>query len=680
MQCQGAATSLVKTGQPSAYANLLIVIYQLNLLKLCENVKTERELPPLMTGDGYACKNFSYKDQIFSLHGGIMIDLDTPDPVPMDAELAECYDEFIQSAQVKNNKALDPNLPAQEAYEMPVVEVNGKRFYMMKIDFDTYYPQNPKKPKWLEAEFDRIAELRPKKLPIQEPQMMDVYKKIFGYRRALKFKNIPAGLKVAAQRGLVSIFSELSRKSQMSQLMKQDEYGLSLIHHAAMNNRPQIIAKLILQSMDVNARRNQSVLSIGPTALHLAARCGSLDAVACLCANYANILVIDHNGWAPIHQAAFYNHVPVIKMLVRKHNTLLELITQNEEKNTPMLLAASSGALESVCCLISLGAELLRTNEKQQNLIHLATLRFHTNVLDYFICNVHPGISVWTVLVSMLNDPDYIMQDSAVRCMETLSLANKEYWKAIRDYKGIPALVKLLQSNRPDIQSVAASVLCNISEEDDIRAGLAACGACKILIDLLSSPQDEIQSRAAIIMSDVACVGDNQIELARLGAIPPLITLLESELEDVLVNSVNALRVLGAHNKENQTEIAETGALIPLVEFLSVHDSDILQAAASAALAAICANHEENQNKVREANAIEPLVRLIEARNMTVQVKASSAIEALCTDNSVNQSAFLDYEAPRFLIRLLKIWSTVVKEQGACALWAIAGHTKPHSC
>ena len=30
---------------------------------------------------------------------------------------------------------------------------------------------------------------------------------------------------------------------------------------------------------------------------------------------------------------------------------------------------------------------------------------------------------------------------------------------------GIPALVKLLKSDRSDIQSVAASVLCNISEE-----------------------------------------------------------------------------------------------------------------------------------------------------------------------------------------------------------------------
>lgn len=68
-------------------------------------------------------------------------------------------------------------------------------------------------------------------------------------------------------------------------------------------------------------------------------------------------------------------------------------------KNTPMLLASSSGALECVCCLIGLGAEILRTNEKNHNLIHLAALRFHTNILEYFINHEHPGVSVWTVLV-----------------------------------------------------------------------------------------------------------------------------------------------------------------------------------------------------------------------------------------------------------------------------------------
>ena len=67
-----------------------------------------------------------------------------------------------------------------------------------------------------------------------------------------------------------------------------------------------------------------------------------------------------------------------------------------------MLLAASSGALESICCLIGLGAEILRTNDSGHNLIHLATLRFHTNILEYFIKHKHPGVCVWTILVGKL--------------------------------------------------------------------------------------------------------------------------------------------------------------------------------------------------------------------------------------------------------------------------------------
>ena len=51
------------------------------------------------------------------------------------------------------------------------------------------------------------------------------------------------------------------------------------------------------------------------------------------------------------------------------------------------------------------------------------------------------------------------------------------------------------------------------------------------------------------------------------------IVLLESELEDVLVNAVNAIRVLSTSNSANQTEVAEKGAIEPLVEFLSANDS-----------------------------------------------------------------------------------------------------------
>lgn len=52
--------------------------------------------------------------------------------------------------------------------------------------------------------------------------------------------------------------------------------------------------------------------------------------------------------------------------------------------------------------------------------------------------------------------------------------------------------------------------------------------------------------------------------------IPALIGQLDSDLEDVLVNTVNAIRVLCVNNHYNQTELARAGALEPLVEFLAV--------------------------------------------------------------------------------------------------------------
>ena len=67
----------------------------------------------------------------------------------------------------------------------------------------------------------------------------------------------------------------------------------------------------------------------GPTPLHLAARMGSLDAASCLIANYANLHATDQDGWAPVHHAAFYDHEQMLKLLVRKEETMLEMPTKD---------------------------------------------------------------------------------------------------------------------------------------------------------------------------------------------------------------------------------------------------------------------------------------------------------------------------------------------------------------
>ena len=117
----------------------------------------------------------------------------------------------------------------------------------------------------------------------------------------------------------------------------------------------------------------------------------------------------------------------------------------------------------------------------------------------------------------MLQDDEIEKKDAAVKCLEVMSTSRPEHWKAILEAGGVPALVTLLQIQNDDLQSVAASVLCNISEHEEVRVALTEAKAGPILIQLLSSAVDEIQSRAAIVLSDLACVGENQDEIAMQG-------------------------------------------------------------------------------------------------------------------------------------------------------------------
>ncbi|XP_005090203.1 ankyrin and armadillo repeat-containing protein [Aplysia californica] len=640
-----------------------------------DECRTERELPPLIVGPEFKCKNFMFNDHYFHLHGGITMDLETDTMTEAPSEFIEGYSKIVEAAQVGFHGILHLDQAPKEHYNIPVVTVDGQEYYAIMLQLETFYGTNPQRPLWVRAYCEEMDKLKPKRLPIPDNNIHEQFKKNFGYKKAIKYKTPFNGLKICAQRGMVAMFSALARKMTGSRISKQDENGLSFLHHAAINNRPQIMVLLLMSAVDVNVRRN-NILSTGPTALHMAARCGSLDGVTCLLANYANILATDQDGWAPIHHAAFFDHKPVIKLMVRKNTGLLELPTKNDQKSTPLLLAASSGGLSAVQCLIELGA-MVRTKDGDGNdLVTLSALRFHTNVLEFMIQMDSPDAPVWDVLVDMLNDESMAKKDSAVKCLEVLSTSKPDHWKCILEANGVPALVSLLHLDNVEIQSVAASVLCNTSENYEIRLALSKAKAGPILIQLLSSEVDDIQSRAAIILSDIACIEGNQTLIADNGGIAPLVNLLDSELEDVLVNAVNAIRVLCNGNQCNQDAVAQCGGLEPLVEFLDVKSED-LQAGAAAALAAVTAKNIENQNAVIKDNAHKPLVELIRcSRSTTVQVKAASAVEALATNNAYSQKRFLELDAPKALIRLLKNVFVEVREQGACALWSLAGNTK----
>ncbi|PAA83871.1 hypothetical protein BOX15_Mlig007209g2, partial [Macrostomum lignano] len=652
-----------------------------------DDVKTERELPPTIVSPEFCCRNFSFPpNQYFSLHGGVSFEIETPQPTSLaaDREISRPLYEQIEREAADIRARAGPDAPPLEHYPVGTVEIDMRRYYVIPIQLETFYPQQPQKPKWVRAMYEEMARaMQQKKLPMQEAQLFDQFKKFFGQKKAIKcHKNLP-GMKLCAQRGLQSMFFSLYRKHK-NELNKQDESGLSLIHHAAVHNKPHIVTFLLHNSMDVNVRRHNTILSTGernrtgPTALHLASRCGSLEVASCLLASYANVIVTDAMGWAAVHHAAYFNHPNVLRLMIRKHEELLELLTKNSLRSTPTLLAATSGALQSLLTLFELGSNRAWHDEEGNGVIELATINLHTNILKQLIQSPYEDLPVWPTLVEMLASNRLEHMCSAVKCLICLSVSHDTHWRCILEAGGVSALVRLLSLSSESLELVrdTTSVLRNISDHDRVKSALADANAAPILIQLLSSGTAQILANTSLVLSDMACIDESRALISELGGLAPLVAVLDSPAEDVRSNAVNALRVLCTGNSANQLRVAECGAVPPLVQFLAAGASEILQTNAAAALAAITKRNPDNQELVLKAKAVEPLVNLLKSRgNINVQVKAASAVEALSEGNPMSQKAFIRLETDKALLKLLKVWSLEVKEQGALALWALAGAT-----
>ncbi|CAM5147572.1 unnamed protein product [Eretmochelys imbricata] len=669
-----------------------------------DKVKTERELPPFVLGPDFKCQHFHYiKNEYFHVHGGIEFDVGTPSVEDVSEKIKAAFDDIQNCASNHVAQLLDPDIPYREHYSIPTMEFDGKSYYVISIELETFYQQLYKTP-WWGAINEIISTLKPKRLPLTDIQSLEQFKKRFGYKKAIKCKSLPYGMKSAAERGLSAIFHTFCRKTSTSSLSVVDEYGYALLHHASIHNRVPIICQLIKSHLNINQRCNVHLnqgrrsqksetkgdragksnlqeketsgerIALGPTALHLAAQCGSIEALTCLLACKADYKLPDDRGWMAIHFAAFYDNISCITVLYRKDPDLLEAETPAEYHSTPLLLAATSGALDTLQYLFSLGASWKKTDSEGNNIIHLAVLYFHTEILNHLIQLDNPDLPVWNTLVEMLQCEDTTRPEMAVRSLEVLCLAKDFYWKCILDAGAIPALINLLKGQQIKLACITSGVLSNISPHFTISKALVEAGGISVLIELLGSGEPELQSRCAVILYDIAQFDSNQNVITELGGIPPLVNLLKIKLQDLLVNVINCIRVLCIQNKLNQSTVEEHQGIPALVEFLT-SQSDVLQAVSSAALAELARGNEKMQDAIANADAIGPLVELLRGRKISVQVKGAMAIEALSDNNSCIQKQFLAKSATKYLLKLLKAFHLTVKEQGAITLWALAGQT-----
>lgn len=158
------------------------------------------------------------------------------------------------------------------------------------------------------------------------------------------------------------------------------------LYHASVHNKIIKICRLLTAGADVNYLRrwmDQGRL-LSATPLIQASSRGHVDAVRVLISRGADVNKQEPcNGWAALHAAAHFGHVPVIGLLVSK-GTSLDL--RNNIGRATLHAAVFKGHVEAVTCLLDYGADInAKCSNEGSTPLRLAAQEGHLHIVDLLV-------------------------------------------------------------------------------------------------------------------------------------------------------------------------------------------------------------------------------------------------------------------------------------------------------
>jgi ankyrin repeat protein len=166
--------------------------------------------------------------------------------------------------------------------------------------------------------------------------------------------NAEAPVADAAQRGDADVVRQLLRNGADVNAAQGD--GMSALHWAAMNGRPDIVGVLLY----AGANPESTTRLGGYTALHLASRAGQAGAIARLLEGKANAGAVTATGVTALHFAAAAGRPGAVDALVQ-YGAEVDAPT-TADAQTPLMWATAFNRLETMKALLEAGADVSLTS------------------------------------------------------------------------------------------------------------------------------------------------------------------------------------------------------------------------------------------------------------------------------------------------------------------------------
>lgn len=168
-----------------------------------------------------------------------------------------------------------------------------------------------------------------------------------------------------------------------------------ILHQAAACGDLDTIHKCLAHGVPVDAKNDK-----GETALHVAIRCGHIDAMDCLISKKASLLVKDHDGknvFEKVVQANNYGMAQALCTYVRKYLDICYNLCPSEHQwprialpnllRAPLACAIKEGKTKVACVFLKNGAETGLEICYHEDPGYLALVHNNTALLDYMFNN-----------------------------------------------------------------------------------------------------------------------------------------------------------------------------------------------------------------------------------------------------------------------------------------------------